>query len=561
MKKQILSFVLLFAALYTSAQTAVNKDGTIKFRGNVAIFVNSRYYTFQNGSAVKSVDDGVASALETSLRALSMEKFQNISFGIVNRDDEASRQVEDLIEENKLEDYLEGISVRAKNQGADYLYFVDVVAYGENNSLQIDISTRLLNVENNFGYHSFYRSEPIALNNEGQMRTETSKMVKAFSLSLENSLLNIFPEQYYISKADGKTWFLGAYQPNGMIMPTDKFFAFRFQKENVQLGENTMPLQVLENIAICKEPSLSSGLLAVESSKKADNPSEIVIFRNSPQPLLQGPMSVTFFGLETDNDSFDGLAKARINNAIFAAITRHPGLQLIEHDHLASLKEERELQKGEDFIDGHVVEQMKAIGARFLIKLENYERNGGQVAFKMSFISVEQNMIWRTVDVVSSIDNLENEVYKQICDRFGFPCVVKKEGKNKYELSSVISLRTGNDCILQLTKPTQNPVTGETSYNRVDVCSLLFEEYKGNKCIVSVNKVFSKEDLKNIEQNSKSGLVTFIIDGSKIKSELDIQTEVQRQVEKQEKRQKAKSILKIIGNELLNNAKVSVNGQ
>lgn len=556
MKKILLSFVVLLITLCSFAQTAVNEDGTIKFRGNVAIFVNSRYYTFNDGKAVKSVDEGITSALETALRAMVMEKFQNMAFGIVNRDDEASRQVEELIEENKLEDYLDGISVRAKNQGADYLYLVDIIVYGENNNAaQIDISTRLLNVENNFGYHSFFRSDAIPLNSEGKIRDEVSKMIKTFSLSLENSLLHNFPEQYYISKVDGNNWYLGAYQPNGMILPTDKFYAFRFKKEDIQLGGNTMPLQVLENVAICKEPALLNGHLVVKSNNGFSNTSEVVLFRNTPQPLFQGTnqITLTFFGLNTNDDTYDGLTKDRINNAVFAAITRHPGLQLIEHDHLASLKEERELQKSEDFLDGHVVEQMKAIGAKFLIKLEDYFRDGGQVSFKLSLISIEQNMIGRTVDVVTSIDNIEKEVYKQICDRFGFPCIVKKVGKNKYELSSIISLQTGNDCILQLTKPSQNPLTGETSYNRVDVCSLLFEEYMGNKCIVSVDKILSKDDLKNIEDNSNAGMVTFKIDGSKIKTELEMQTEVQRQAEKQEKREKAKGVLRAIGGALFGN--------
>ena len=103
MKKNVLTFALLFVTLCSFAQTAVNKDGTLKFKGNVAIIVNSRYYTFQNGKVIKAVDDEIAKTMKTVLRTLVMEKFQNLGFGIVNRDDEASRQVEELIEENKLE--------------------------------------------------------------------------------------------------------------------------------------------------------------------------------------------------------------------------------------------------------------------------------------------------------------------------------------------------------------------------------------------------------------------------------------------------------------------------
>jgi len=563
MKKINLLFVFISIALLSFSQTAVNKDGSIKFRGNVAILVKSRYYTFQNGNAVKCVDDESKTFLETTLRAISMEKFQNICFGIVNRDDIASKQVEELIEENKLEDYLDGISVRAKNQGADYLYLVEAVIYGEDDaSAQIEISSRLMNVENNLGYHSYYRSKAVALNNEEQMRKDISKLVKTFSLSLENTLMQIFPEQYYITKAEGKNWYLGAYQPNGRIMPTDRFYAFNFQKENMNIAQDVAPIQVLDNIAVCQNASLSNGQLVVKSNTQVQNTSNIVLFRNVPQPIFQGAnqMTMTFFGLNNDNESYDGLTKGRINNAVFDAITRHPGLQLIEHDHLPSLKKERELQKSEDFLDGHVVKQMKAIGATYLLKLENYVRNEGKVSFKMSFISVGQNMIVRTIDVVTSIDNIEDEMYKQICERIAYPCVVKKIAKNKYELSSAISLQTGNDCILAMTKAIQNPMTGETSYNRTDVCSAKLEKYMGNKCIVSIDKVFSADDLSSLEQISQTGLVTLRIDGTKIRSDIDYKTDVQRQINKQEKRKKVKETLRGIGKSLFGNAKISING-
>ena len=98
--RQVFLFIsTLMLVLGVHAQTAVNQDGSIKFRGNVAIFVDSKCYTFSNGQAVKSIDNGTSMLLKTSLRAIAMEKFQNLSFGIVNRDDEAAKQVEALIEE------------------------------------------------------------------------------------------------------------------------------------------------------------------------------------------------------------------------------------------------------------------------------------------------------------------------------------------------------------------------------------------------------------------------------------------------------------------------------
>lgn len=553
MKKISLIIVALFCAFNSYAQMAVNQDGTVKFRGNVAIFVDSKFYTFQDNKAVRSVDNQTAAVLKTALRALAMEKFQNICFGVVNRDDEATRQVEELLEENKMEDYLDGISVKAKNQGADYLFIVESTIYGESNAAaQIQISTRLIDVESNMGYHDYYRSGAIVLSDEEKMRTEVSKLINTFSTSLENNLMNIFPEQYFIAQSRGKECSLGQYQPNGKILPTDKFYAFSFQKDNLQIGTASAPIQVIENIAICQNPTIKDGQFIATSDRQISNTSNIVLFRNVEQPLLQGTnqMRVTFFGLNSDDESYDGLIKDRINNAVFSAITHHPGLQLIEHDHLSSLKKERELQKSEDFINGHTVEQMRAIGAEILIKIESFQRNGANVSIKLSTISVEQNKIIRTIDIKTSLDNIENELYKQICDRFSFPCVIKKIDKHVYELTSMLSLREGDKCIIENRKATENPITGEVSYNKIDVCSMSLAKYKGNKSIMSINKEYSADDLTDIEEKSKIGMVTFRIDGSGIESDLNNKTEVQEKAEKAIKKQKRKDVLKKIGKAL-----------
>ena len=374
--------------------------------------------------------------------------------------------------------------------------------------------------------------------------------------------MNLFPEQYFISQANGKDLTLGAYQPNGKIMSTDKFYAFDFQKDNLLLGTSSVPIQILNNVAIGKNPTMKNGQLTVKSDKQVSNPSNIVIFRNVAQPIFQGTnqMTMTFFGLDETEESFDGLIKSRINNAMNDAITKHAGLQLVEHDHLVSLKKERELQKSEDFIDGHVVEQMKSIGAKYLLKLEDYQRNDAQVSLKISIISVEQNKILRTVDVVSSIDNIENEMYKQLCERVAYPCVVKRIGKDKIQVSSILSFTENDNCILQLTKAVQNPMTQEVSYNRVDVCYLKFDTYMGNRCIMTIDKIISKEDMSDIATNSSKGLVTIRINGANIKSIVGSKTEVQQKVEKEEKKQKVKETLRNIGKSLFKNTRVTISG-
>lgn len=536
---------LLFAIMTmatVSAQSSVNADGSIKHRGNIAILAEGRSFTFNNGRFEQVVDDETIKTLKTELRTLSMEKFINQNFGIVNRDDEANSQVKQLIEENKLEDYLDGFSVQAKNQGADYLFLVDITIYGENNSaVQIEIDTRLISITNNFGYHKLYRSEAIRLGDENDMREKASKMVKEFSASLDKQITEIFPEQYFIAKADGKTWNLGAYQPNGQIHTTDKFYAFKFTKTNMQINNSPIPIQILEPVGIASDPQGVSGYVQVKANKKINASSDIVVFRNLEQPVFSGmnQMLVTFFGLPYELNSYDGLIKQRINNAVFSALTENVGTQLIEHDHLPEIRAERELQKSEDFLDGHVVEQMKAIGAQYLLKLENLTKKGTQVSFKMSLISVGQNKIMRTVDITSSIDNIEKEVYKQLCERFAWPCVVKNVNGKTLEMSSVLTLKDGVDCILELTKAVKNPRTNEVSYTRTNVCKLKFKEYHGNMSVMTIGKIFSKDDMKDLANLSTNGYVSYSIDGEKIDSDADTQSDVSEKADKVKNTEKA----------------------
>lgn len=565
MKKVIALLLVLLPILTMTAQTAVNKDATPKFRGNVAIMVDAKYFTFENGVYVKAVEDNVSSTLQTTLRALVIQKFQNMCFAVVNRDDEAYAQVKQLIEENKLEDYLDGFSVQAKNQGADYLYVVEAITYAEDNeALQFEVSTRLISIETNFGYHQVYRSGAIQLGNEEALQKEAVSIIKEVETAMEKQLYEIFPEQYYIAKANGKTLYLGAYQPNGLIRSTDKFYAFSVSKENIQLGQDVIPIQVLEKVAVATNPAGEEGYVKVKANKTISNTNNVVLFRNLSQPVFSGTnqMLVTFFGLDYELNSYEGLVKNRINNAICNAITDNVGTQLIEHDHLTEIKKEKELQKSEDFLDGHVVAQMKSIGAQYLLKLESFNMNGLQVSFKLSLISVESNQIARTVDVVSSIDNLENEITKVISERFGFYCVVKPIDKNTFEISSTLTLNDKTNIILQLTKAMQNPTNNEITYSRVDVCKLRLKEYKGNKAIMTVDKMLSENDMQDLYMWSTNGYVTYHIEPCKVKSDTDTQSDVQKAAEKKKKKSVWEK-LKQAGSDLLksSNSQIQINGK
>ena len=122
-------------------------------------------------------------------------------------------------------------------------------------------------------------------------------------------------------------------------------------------------------------------------------------------------------------------------------------------------------------------------------------------------------------------------------------------------MTSVICLQEGDECILSKIKQVQNPITGETSFSVVEVCNMTVKEYCGNMCVVSVDKVISKEDMETLEVDSSNRLITFKIDGTKIQSNLDSQSDVKKKAEKNEK---GSSIWKNLKEAAKNNVKITV---
>lgn len=561
MRKLLFTLCLALMSVLSFAQTMTNADGSLKFRGNVAIMVTSHYFTFENGVFKKKIENETVTALKSAINAMAIQKFGNSCFGVVNRDDEAYANVRKVLEEQKLEDYIDGFSVQAKGEGADCLFLTDVTLYNENNVSQMLISCRFINIANNIGFHYTIKGSPINANDTEGMTKEIRKEIKQFESFLYQHILDVYPEQWGIQKADGKKLYIAPYVPNGRILATDKFYAYKFDKtETLKIGQQSQPIQVLDLVATATGAEAASGLCLVRADKSLTQSNDIVLFRETKDPnLTASPMTFTYFALAYEPNTYDGFIKNRVNNAVYDALTRHPGSIVIEQEHLPDLKKERELQKTEDFIDGHVVDQMKAIGAQYMLHLDNFTINGSQVSFQLNYISIEQNRIIRTVDVTSSIDNIENEMYKQLCERMAMPMNISFSGKNLVTVRTLWSLPTGSKFVIQLNKPMKNPVTNEVSYTIVQVCNCEVTEYMGNKFTAKVTDVLSKEDYDQLESYSETGAVQLKMDGSDIKTDISIKSDVEKAVVKQEKKEKRNAIFKGLKDAVVNSVSIGIN--
>lgn len=518
--KRFFSFFSLILCIIIQGfgQTATNADGSIKYRGNVAVIASCEMFDIVNGKAIPSSSDQMAAMkeLETALRVLSQSKFGDIAFGIVNRDDEASKQVQSIIRENKLEDYLSGYSVQAKNQGADWLFIINMSLLNYDNQIgQIFLDSRLVNVENNLGYHHHFASKEIKAT---QMTQEMSNVVKDFSKDLEAFLYTLFPEQYGIGDVKGKNLTLFSYQTSGRILPSDKFYTFKFKNEPIEIAGQPIVGQIIEQIGVSSDPKVENGKLYVKSDIKIADGNDIVLMRNLPVvSLFQPTFRVTYFGLDYDSDNIEGFAKQRVNNAMLAAITDHPFVQLIEQEAIQELHKERELQKSEDFLNGHTVDQMKAIGADIILKVDNYQTDGINSSFVLSVIDVASNQIVKQTEIKSTIADLENAIRKNLYDRFITRASLGSVDKKTLTLYTLGSIPTGTKLEFMATVSQQNPLTGETGYTNAVLATGEVIMSNGQQSIVKLlGKSEVIKDYSDLLAFSKSNNFLVKIDGSQI---------------------------------------------
>ena len=342
-------------------------------------------------------------------------------------------------------------------------------------------------------------------------------------------------------------------------MLDDKWYAFRYTQEQLKIRNQSIPVTVLKKETEAKFDKADGGYCQVKADKALPVSQDIVLFRNQEEPVVTtGYTPITFFALSYNPKTHDGYIKNRVNNAVYDAITRHPGMVLIEQEHLPELKKERELQKTEEFIDGHVVEQMKAIGAQYMLHLDNFVIEGSKVSFQLNMVSVAENRIVRNIDVTTSVDNIENEMYKQVCERLTYPCNVKSIGKKDLAILSGWALKTGEKIEIIANKEIVNPISKEVSYSKVTLCGCIVKEYMGNKFIAEVENIINEDDFKLIEKYSEESALSIKMDGSDIKSDDSEISEVEKANKKQEKKEKRKAFFNKLGNAIKENVNISI---
>lgn len=506
MKKLLLLLSLCGYLLTAAAQTATDSNGDKIYRGNIAVFVREDKYVFDSKSPQQKITKTpTKNNVETATYAWITQNLQNEGFRIVNRDDILTKDVIMMLNEQKSEDYLNGLSNQAKNQGADWLLLVDMTTLVEENKyITFDHSYRLISVENNIGYHAQTEQKFIWRGTEA-FRQEMAQSITENRAFFINFVRRFFPVQFGITEVKGSHVKLAAYQPVGALTKDDKVYIYHYGNEKALYQGQEEEFNVLKLLAIGDNFRLDGGYLVAKTDnaiKSAENTFACLTEKNTL--ALEQRFFTSLIELPYDTQTREGYLKKRVNQAVYCAIGQLPQLGLIESSMLPKLKDERELQKGEAFMDGHTVEQFKAVGASFLITISNFKtdvKNPDIVSFTLSFLDVASNVIIKTFDVRCHISNLDKAAKYYLSYVFTFPCAVSKIDNKTVELYSKapIGANVGDSFILTFIKTTATP-NGAPVSQRVELATLKYAEYQGMKHKFIIDKIQSKTDMKHISE-------------------------------------------------------------
>ena len=506
--KRFLSLLLGICSciIAAQAQTMTDAKGDKVYRGNIAVIVQENKYVFDNNDLSQEVKRAPTKVnAETATYAWIAQQLQNEGFRIVNRDNKAFKDVQRLLNEGKSEDYLDGLSVQAKAQGANWLLLVDMTTLVEDNKyITFDYSYRLISVENNIGNHAKTEYK-FMWGGDDNFRQEFANSIQSNQIFFLDFMRRFFPVQFAIIGLKGNNMKLAAYQPVGALTTNDKVYIYHYNNEKAFYQGRDEDFNVLNLLAVGSDFRLDGGYLMAKTDntiKSTDNTFACLTEKNTL--ALEQRFFTTVIDLPYNAQTREGYLKKRINQALYCAIGQLPQLGLIESDLLPKLKEERELQKGEEFMDGHTVEQLKAVGASYLIRISNFhidKKESNVVSFTLSFLDIASNVVVKTCEIKSHVSNLDEAVKYHLSSIFTFPCSIGKiDNKNVVLYSKVpIHANIGDSFKLTFIKTMTAP-TGALISQRVELATLKYTAYQGMKHIFVIDEIKSKEDMKNIDQ-------------------------------------------------------------
>lgn len=520
MRHLFIGLLSLILCLGAKAQM-VNENGEKTYMANIAVVVNETMYNIDEGKMVE-IDVQGREALKSALTLYLSQHFANNGFMIVNNNAEVNAKINAVIEENKLEEYIDGLAVQAKNVGAQFIALLDYTLYMENNMYVTgDFSFRYIDVNSNIGVHKYVSQQAVCYTPD-ELNLVAASLTKKFFGEFEDFFNSQYLPQFVVSEVKGKKTKLFATRPISMKGDeTVNYYKWYyepcyFQGQDVQFCTLDF-LTTSAPLSKAKQDSQTGALqLKVEESITA-KPEELLAVMDvewfSVGTALT-PLYFTFVELAYDENSMEGYARKSVNQAVYNALSNSPNhIMIIESDLLPELKVERERQKDEAFMYAEnntrkeYLDKFKTgtFGAEYLIDIENFkvdEKNWKKVSFTLNCHFVEKDAQHQSYEVSCHLSNIKEVVQYYINQYLMTPVSIASYDKKTLSIFTPLYVKANVGDIFHLYNYTEivNPLTGEKTFQRTPVAEYEYLEWKGQKHVLAFKKVLNKDLFKKMDE-------------------------------------------------------------
>ena len=509
--KKLLTLVLVFISYISFAQTATDENGNKVYKGSsIAVFSRISSYAVDGDFAdIKRImPEEREEELRIVFNTMATSAIQNQGIRVVNRDNNTYKRTQQLIDESRNEEYLDGISIQAKNIGATHFLIQDITFYTyKNDCIIIEIMYNVICVETNVSSRNIRRYKIDAF----EYNKDIQSMISQEKEYIRKYFMDAFPAFFVLQKASGTTAILAATSAFG-IDTNDKVYFYNWENVSLPFRGKKNNYSKMELVSVGSNPKLANGHLQVKLDKKLSSINNLVIklgdcLHSEINTYCHTP--VAFMDLKlSGRNSMDDYCKKQINNAVYNALHDYAAINLIEYDELTFIKAERELQKSEEFIDGSVIEQFKASGAQYILNITNFLQQKEIVTFKLSVIDVSTNAIEKDFLINCHISNIDKIIKYYINLVFVSPISIGNYSNKQIYVYPLLPIASneGEQFSILYNKPMTNPMTGKTVYNRVEIAKCTLTHWNIQEYIMTITKITSKEDFNAIGNMKDSGL-------------------------------------------------------
>jgi hypothetical protein len=491
MRKLIILFLVLCFQQVSVAQN---------YRDNIAVIINSTCFNCDLDAALQETMRSAYYAFFTT----QLEK--NELFRVVNRDNTDESIIglgKSFNEEDPgfayWVDYTEKLRQQSKGIGANYLILLDVFKYTNKISLKGEIYFRfkIIQTESN-AMVSFTIKREEEFKSEKQFRKSVKEMINSVSNDMMEKIDEVWNTTFGIISANGKNLTIQPYS----VFPLNSFQRVNwFEWEQHDIGGQSY--FEVRNLGDSKITSWDKESIFVTSKMDFSKHDLQKVWGNiKPNYRINNhasfPVSYVELPLE---DAENGIVNYKINTSIYDALESLPKYNLVQISAKELVYAEKDIQKGEEYMDGSTVDQNSSRKSDYMIVVKDLGSTVGKYKINVDFLSSATGKVLKTETFETSPEKLSNEFGNWLYARIMPPIKFEVQDKNVIVYTNVrTTIR--EDFQYEIIEMREVKMGSKTESVRIPLVTMKLKEQLGQKIVFSIDEVLEDGFKKVVTNNT-----------------------------------------------------------